>query len=95
LLYLAIAQLLLILAIVIAWVVRGRDHERALLELEAGHRAERAELLERIQRPERVPVSQRPRPPRRTGDDPRDLPGDAQRMAQVGTFVPTRDPDPS
>jgi hypothetical protein len=65
-----------------------RDNNKLVLDLEKRHRDERAELADRIQRPDILPIR-----PARTEPKPAREAKDAKAFAQVGTVVPIRDDD--
>jgi hypothetical protein len=85
-----IAALVILAGLCIALVVlldRGRrDNNKLVLDLEKRHRDERAELADRIQRPDILPI----RPARTEPREPREA-KDQVAFAQVGTVVPIRD----
>jgi hypothetical protein len=88
--YLAAGELLLIAALV--WFIAHREnqHAKTLLELMAAQDAERAGLLNRIQRPDLLPT------PRSSGPvEPRDPPPDLAKYRKVGTVRPLRDETPT
>lgn len=89
----AIVVALINLALVVFLVVtmqREREaHAKQLAGMALEWAEERSELLERIQRPERIPA--RIRGPRRETD--KDKPKDLRQRAQVGRVVPGPSPD--
>ena len=82
-------------AMLLCWAAIKSINEGAELlltlarDLTTEARAERAELLERIQRPERSPVNV---PPRHT-EEPRISPEAARNYASIGTVSPLNPPD--
>lgn len=96
-LYVALGELLVIVALVAAIVYVVVSSAAADERREEAWRDERDRLLERIQRPELRPPA-KGQVARRRNQDPRELPGDLQNMARIGSVVPAtgdRDPDPA
>lgn len=90
--YVALAQNVIILLLAWALVARERENAKQLLDVIASNEAERAGLLERIQRPEIPPHLHVPRRHTEDDDQARDrLREQAAVMRQVGVARPLRD----
>lgn len=85
--WIALAELVVIAGLALALVRVVKVATEAEVERNRAAAEERAELLERIQRPDRIPLRARPA---RDGDAPK-RPGDLKQLAQIGAVVPTRD----
>lgn len=82
-----IVQLLVIAGLVVVLVRERAAAARQLADFVRRSADERSELLERIQRPERVPASQRKSPPHKPDERPKDL----VELARVGSVAPFAD----
>jgi hypothetical protein len=78
-LYIALTQAVVIALLIGLFIVRERDHDRALQRDREAATLERAELLNRIQRPEFIPRS--------PGEVPAPQPPSYDEFERVGTIT--------
>lgn len=90
--YLAAAQLMLIAGLV--WFIGRREqaHAQTLVDVMSAQDAERQLLLDRVQRPEILPV-RRPMVPTETAGGPEERARDMEAYRRVGTVQPLKAAD--